>query len=177
MTLFEYLAIAFGLVFAQTALRLVGGLPSAFDRARSYWVHLCFVVTILVSTATAFWTFWSHSEVAWTLPGFFLALGIPGIMYFNAATLVPVDPGQVASWRDYYYESRVRLFGGITAWALLAAVDTTVNVGLPIDHPARIVQATTAVLGLIGLGSASPRIHGGLAVSIAAIALLTMTIV
>ena len=34
MTLFEYLAIAFGLLFSLTALRLIGGLPAALDRDR-----------------------------------------------------------------------------------------------------------------------------------------------
>ncbi len=32
MTLFEYLAIAFGLLFSMTALRLVGGLPVLWIR-------------------------------------------------------------------------------------------------------------------------------------------------
>jgi hypothetical protein len=40
MTLFEYLAIAFGLLFSMTALRLVGGLPAALDPDRRFWVHV-----------------------------------------------------------------------------------------------------------------------------------------
>jgi len=108
----------------------------------------------------------------WTLPRFFLALGIPGILYFIAATLIPEDPDEVASWRDHYYETRVQLFGGITAWAVIAAADATVNLGTPLDHPGRIVQAITAVLGIVGLGSSSPRVHSALAVSAVVVVLL-----
>ena len=80
MTLFEYLAIAFGLLFSLSALRLIGGLPAALDADRGYWVHRTLVVTLILHTAFAFWTSWSLSEVAWTLPRFFLALGVPGIL-------------------------------------------------------------------------------------------------
>ena len=36
MTLFEYLAIAFSLVFSFAAVRLVGGLPAALARGRGF---------------------------------------------------------------------------------------------------------------------------------------------
>ena len=40
MTLFEYLAIAFSLVFSFIAARLVAGLPHALDSSRRYFVYL-----------------------------------------------------------------------------------------------------------------------------------------
>ena len=31
-----------------------------------------------------FWVFWSYREVHWTFPKFFLALSVPGALYFVA---------------------------------------------------------------------------------------------
>jgi len=172
VTLFEYLAIAFGLLFSLSALRLIGGLPAALDGERGYWVHRTLVVTLLLHTAFAFWTSWSLSEVAWTLPRFFLALGIPGILYFNVATLIPADPPAVSSWREYYYEVRARFFVGVTAWMLVIAAGSFVNLGMPIAHPARVTQALFLSIGLIGMSSSRHRVHAGLAISWLVILLL-----
>ena len=172
MTLFEYLAIAFGLLFSLSVLRLIGGLPAALDRDRGYWVHQTLVVALLLLTAFAFWTSWSLSEVSWTFPRFFLALGLPGILYFNVATLIPADPPAISSWREYYYEVRVRFFVGLTVWMFVVAAGATVNLGMPLAHPARITQGLTLGIGLIGLSSSSPRVHAGLAISWVVILLL-----
>lgn len=172
MTLFEYLAIAFGLLFSMTALRLVGGLPAALDPDRRYWVHLALLIVLLVSSASGFWTFWSMSGVQWTFPRFALALGMPAVMYFNACALVPADPADVPSWRDYYFGVRTRLFAGVAAWAVVAAFGATVNLGMPIAHPARVVQALVAAIGLAGWSSSRARVHEGLAVLFAVVILL-----
>ncbi len=114
MTLFEYLAIAFSLVFSFTAIRLVGGLPFAFDGTRRYWIHLVVIGLQLGCVAGGFWGFWSYRDVVWSFPKFLLALSGPGVFYFLATTLVPESPSQVASWRDYYYSVRVPYFVGFS---------------------------------------------------------------
>lgn len=177
MTLFEYLAIAFGLLFSLTALRLIGGLPAALDRDRAYWVHVTLVVTMLVASASAFWTFWSLSDVDWTFPRFALTLGMPSVMYFNAAALVPADPNDVPEWKSYYFEVRKRFYGGVAVWALIAAAATTLNLGMPWNHPARITQIIVGTLGIVGVVSANPKVHAPLAIVFAALTLLVATTV
>ena len=100
MTLFEYLAIAFSLVFSFCGARLVSGLPHAVRQDRRYWVHLCFVVWQLFVTVFIFWVFWSFRNVNWNFPTFAIVLTSPGLVYFNACTLVPENPSSVESWRD-----------------------------------------------------------------------------
>ena len=113
MSLFEYLAIAFSLVFSFSAMRLVSGLPHALDPTRRYWVHVSLVFLQLLSTAGIFWGFWSYRDVEWTFPRFLLALASPVVVYFNACTLIPEASASVESWRTYYFAARKRYFMGI----------------------------------------------------------------
>lgn len=163
MTLFEYLAIAFSLVFSFAAMRLIGGLPHAVAPDRRYWVHLTFVFVQLFATVGVFWVFWSYRDVEWTLPRFLLLLCSPALIYFNACALVPEVPASIDSWRDYYFAVRTRYFAGILVWALVVILASTIVLELPLRHPARGVQAVFVAVGALGLLSRSPRIHAGIA--------------
>jgi hypothetical protein len=163
VTLFTYLAIAFSLVFSLAAVRLVGGLPSALAPARRSWVHVAFVFHELMRVAASFWVFWSYRDIAWSFGAYLLALVAPGLVYYLAATLVPEDPSHVLSWEDHYYEVRRRYFLGILGWTLALAATTTVLTGLPLLHPARVLQAAFAVFAITGAVSKSVRVHHALA--------------
>jgi len=165
VTLFEYLAIAFGLFYSVAALRILGGLPSAFREERRYWVHLTISFFTLMAIASSFWTFWSLREATWTYPGFLLALLLPGMLFYCAAILVPENPEDVDSWRDYYYATHRRLFVGYGIWGLAAAASATVNLGMPLLHPARVIHAIMPVVAAIGAGSSRHRVHAGLAIA------------
>jgi hypothetical protein len=162
MTLFEYLAIAFSLVFSFAGMRLVGGLPHAVQQGRRYWVHLSFVCFQLLATVMIFWLFWSFRTVEWNFPTFLLVLASPVLLYFNACTLVPESPSAVESWRDYYYSVRTRYFFGASCWVVAVAIISTVVLGLPFLHPARVVQASMVAAGVTGFLSSNERVHGGL---------------
>lgn len=177
MTLFEYLAIAFSLVLSFAAMRLIGGLPYALERTRRYSVHLGLLGLLLFNIAIVFWAFWSYREVTWTLPKFLLGLASPGTMYFLAATLVPENPGEVISWREYYYSVRVRFFVALIFQAFVVAVATTILIDLPLNHPLRLGQATILIIGVAGASTANPRVHAGIVIgSLLAAGILAATI-
>ena len=159
MTQFEYLAIAFSLVLSFSGLRLVGGLPHAVQPGRRYWIHLFFVCLQLVATVAIFWGFWSFRDVTWTLPAFMLILVNPGLIYYNACTLIPENPWAVESWHAYYYSVRRRYFVVFACWCLAAATITTVVFQMPLVHPVRAAQAAFFVVGVAGAVSASERVH------------------
>ena len=168
MTLFEYLAIAFSLVFSFTAMRLLAGLPSAAQPGRRYWVHLTFTCTHLALTIAVFWSFWSFRDATWSLPRFVLVLANPGLIYFNACALIPENASSVDSWRDYYFSVRRRFFVVAICWAAVAAGSTTVLLELPLFHPQRAGEAAVLLVGFVGAMSASERVHSGLALCIIA---------
>lgn len=163
MTLFEYLAVAFGLLYSLAALRILGGLPDGMVPHRRYVLHLVQMLSMLVLVATSFWTFWSLRDVEWTFRGFSLALLVPGLLFYCAAALVPENPGTVASWRDHYFAVHRRYFGGLALWGIAAGASATVNLGMEFNHPARIGHAAAVVLGLTGAVSANPRLHAVIA--------------
>ena len=162
MTLFEYLAIAFSLVYSLAALRLLGGLPAAMAPGRRSFLHLTSTLVMLGLVAISFWTFWSLREVEWTYPGFMLALLVPGGLYYCTAVLIPENPESVESWNDHYFSARRRLYAGFGAWALAAAASATVNLGMGFVHPARGVHIFAFTLGAVGASMDSERVHRGL---------------
>ncbi len=173
MTLFEYLAIAFSLVFSFSGMRLVGGLLHAVQQQRRYWIHLCFVFWQLMATVFGFWAFWSFRSVEWNFPTFVLVLVSPGLIYYNACALVPENPEAVESWRDYYYSVRKRYFAGVSCWAL-AALTISAVIGMPLADPARGVQAVFLAAALVGVSSANERVQAGIALCLLLLTLLVM---
>lgn len=163
MTLFEYLAIAFSLVFSFSAMRLVSGLPHALMADRRYWVHLVLVVVQLLSTAVVFWAFWSFRKVEWDFPSFMVALANPSLIYFNSCALMPESPASVESWRDYYYAVRLRYYLGVCSWCVVVAAGSVLVMGLPILHPTRFGQLTILAVAILGATSKKPRVHEGIA--------------
>jgi len=118
MTLFEYLA-------------LLAGLPYAAQPGRRYWVHLVHVCGVLVLAVNVFWIFWSYKDASWTLPKFWLVLANPGLMYFNACTLIPEHASAINEWRGYYYSVRQRYFIGVTVWVFLVSCAATFILEMP----------------------------------------------
>ena len=163
MTLFEYLAIAFGLVYSVAALRLLGGLPLAVAVSRRYWVHLALTFFQLLLIAASFWSLWALREVNWTFPRFLLALSIPALIYYCSAVLVPENPGEVTSWRVYYFDVRRRYFVGVALWALVGATNASVNLRLPLTHPSRAVHLAVLLASLVAMSSSRPGVHAVLA--------------
>lgn len=177
MTLFEYLAIAFSLVFSFSAKRLLAGLPFAIQPERRYWVHLTLTFTQLMATTAIFWIFWSFNGVIWTFPTFVIVLASPSLLYVNSCALIPQDPSLVESWRDYYYSVRRRYFVGAGLWALVVAGVGTLVLNVPWDHPTRAVQASILVAAVVGTISENPRVHAAIAACIVGLVLTAGLIV
>jgi hypothetical protein len=159
MTLFEYLAVAFSLVFSFSAMRLLAGLPHAIQPGRRYWIHVAVVSLLLLATVALFWNFWSFRHVTWTFPRFLLVLSNPGLIYYNACILIPENPSAVESWRTYYYSVHRRFFVVLTCWVLTSITIGTVVLQEPWVHPTRLVQAALLGFGVAGVVSASERVH------------------
>ena len=49
MTLFEYLAIAYGLLLSLSGVRLLNGLSHTMQASRRYWAHAIWVCLLLFS--------------------------------------------------------------------------------------------------------------------------------
>jgi hypothetical protein len=76
------------------------------------------------------------------------------------------------SWRDYYFAARRRWYAGFGFWGIAAAVSATVNFGMPLLHPARVVHATSMVVGAVGSMSSNPRVQAGIVTAVTALMIL-----
>ena len=175
MTTFEYLAIAYSMLFSVTALRLVGSLPHVFRRERRYGVHAATVVLLIFGTVLNFWTFLGYRGIEWTFARFLGLLAVPGTLYFMASMLVPDDPNLIESWKEHYYHRRVHYYSGMIGWSVIANVNTTFILGLPLTHPIRGVLLGLLAMGVCGLSSERTIVHK-IIVGIAAVLLLAFAL-
>jgi hypothetical protein len=164
MTLFEYLVAAFALLYSLAALRLIGGISVALAPSRRYWPHLLLTSSLLLQIAQGFWTFWSLREVHWNFPGFLVALFVVGTLCYLAAVIVPENAADIASWRAHYSAVRHRWYAGLGIFGVAMAMNATVNLGFPLVHPSRAIQAYALGLGVVGAVSSHERVHEVLAV-------------
>jgi hypothetical protein len=164
MTLFEYLVAAFSLLYSLAALRLIGGISVALTPSRRYWPHLLLTSSLLLQIAAGFWAFWSLRDVHWNFVGFLLALLVVGTLCYLAALLVPGNATDVQSWRAHYFAVRRRWYTGLGILAIAMAMNATVNLGFPLVHPSRAIQACALGLGIVGTVSSNDRVHEVLAV-------------
>jgi protein-S-isoprenylcysteine O-methyltransferase Ste14 len=177
MTLFEYLVAAFALLYSLAALRLIGGISVALAPSRRYWPHLLLTSSLLLEIAAGFWTFWSLRDVHWNFFGFLVALFVVGTLCYLAAVLVPENAAAVVSWRAHYSAVRHRWYAGLALFGVAMAANATVNLGFPLAHPSRVIQAYALGLGIIGAVSSRDRVHEVLAVLFAiGVAGLTFTL-
>jgi hypothetical protein len=116
----------------------------------------------LFSIVMMFWAFWSYRDVDWTLPRFLALVAQLGVLYFSATALVPEESGAVPSWRDHYYSVRSRYYAAVAATGALIALNTTLLLGMPIDHPGRLTQLAMVGFGLVGASTDEPRVHAAI---------------
>ena len=173
MNLFEYLSIAYSLVFSFAAIRLVAGLPHAVASTRRYYVHISHVFLILFATVTLFWGFWSFRDLQWNLFRFISLLAGPGLVYFLACTLIPDEPSSVSSWRHYFYSVRRPYFIGLCLWVLLQIMNTTLLLKMPVLHPFRVVQLLILAMGVVGSATDNPTIQRLIAIGSWVVAAIT----
>ena len=173
MNLFEYLSIAYSLVFSFAAIRLVAGLPHVIASTRRYYVHISHVLLMLFATVTLFWGFWSFRDLQWNLFRFMSLLAGPGVIYFLACTLIPDEPSSVSSWRCYFYSVRRQYFIGLCLWYVLQMTNTTILLKMPLVHPFRVVQLLIFTMGVVGSMTANPTIQRIIAIGSWIIAAIT----
>lgn len=164
MSLFEYLSIAFSLVFSFAAVRLVAGLPYALASTQRYYVHLSHLFLILFATIALFWAFWSLRDVNWNFFRFVLSLAGPGVTYFLACTLIPDEPSSVRSWRSYFYTVRRRYFVGLCLWSVCQMTNATVLLKMSLFHPFRVVHLLILAIGIVGAATDSPPMQRNIAI-------------
>jgi hypothetical protein len=88
-----------------------------------------------------------------------LVLSPLAILYVGASLVIPADAESVRSWRQHYFNIRVRFFALNLAYLVTNFLNTTVLLGQPIIHRRSILAAVLAGLFSVGVLSPRPQLH------------------
>ena len=163
MTIFEYLAAAHTLILTFALTRALSGVAIAIEPLRRSWLHLSWLGFIISNCLFAFWAMWGYIEVEWTLFRFIGLLTVPAFMYVFSSIMIPENPSEIESWRNYFFDNRVPIF--ITGALLFSAIALSNQLiqGVSPMHWLEITLYATIGFFLLGLASANARVHALLA--------------
>lgn len=157
--------------------RLLGGLRWTIDLHRVYWVHLLYVVNLLIITSLVWWSLWFQRNTTWSYLSFAYNLLIgPGIMYFLAVLLVPERPRRIKSWRNYFYRIHKIFYGALLALVLAALAGSLLITQTPLFHPTQGVIFLGLFLSLTGLISKNHTVHAMLALTMSALVVFSVVL-
>jgi len=165
MSHFEYISVAVSLVYSLILAKLLGALPAAIRRDRRYWLHLLWILNLILATVASWWRIWLYRETEWDPIAFFALLAIPSIIYLRASVLVSDAPREIYSWRAHYYGSRrpfflLQVVGGINFIAAPLVIS-----GELLPTESILGTSSVAILAIVAAYSTSPRLHAALAVA------------
>ncbi|WP_298237261.1 hypothetical protein [uncultured Algibacter sp.] len=160
MDLFNYISIAFSFVYTAAALRLLGGISSATNKQSRYLVHLLFIVIQLISIITSFWGAWALRDLeGWKLYKFLIVLMDGALYYFIATVLVPENPNEIKSWKDYYYKNKHKLYYAILTFLVYIQLNAYVLTDQKLFHPAQFFHLIGLFPIYFGLKSKNHKVH------------------
>lgn len=164
MELFNYLTIALSLLYTAAVLRVIGGISAASNKENRYFVHLILIAVSILSIVFSFWTSWAMKETQWTLPKFLLSLIDPALAYFIATVLIPENPNEIKSWKEYYYKNKHKYFIATLIYLIYIQFHGTILFNQPVLHIGKVAALIGLVPIYLGLKSSNHKIHAGIAV-------------
>ena len=164
MSQFEFVSVAFALIYALAVGRLLTGLAVGLERGRRYPLHAVWVAALLLVCVVQWWTFWRARDVEWSAFRFLWTLTAPSLMYVKAIVLIGLEPLRIESYRDRFFDRRAVFFALLFCDAIALGLGPWVLGLVPwlSAAPAHPGAAGLAVLSITGLVFSSPAVHAGI---------------
>jgi hypothetical protein len=113
--IFTHVRIVMGMALGLGITRLLTGTAQFVQhpqRRRVYWVHLGWVLFMLVSLSHFWWwEFWLHAVAVWTYEFYFFLIAYTVLLYFLCALLFPDDVDEYGGYEEYFISRRKWFFG------------------------------------------------------------------
>jgi len=162
--LFDYLTIFLTLLYTAAVLRVIGGISAASNKENRYSVHLILISVSFLSIVFSFWTSWGMKETDWTLPKLLFALVDPAIAYFIATVLIPENPNEIKSWKEYYYKNKNKYFIATLIYIIYIQFHGTILFNQPIFHISKLAALIALIPIIFGLQSSNHKVHLSIAI-------------
>lgn len=173
--LYLHIRVVLGILLGLGITKLLSGITLLIEKPTRYrwsWLHMSWVVWVLLSIVTFWWWEAGLTQVRhWTFGTYLFVIAYASLYYVLATFLFPGDVGEHGSYEGYLMHRRGAFFGLIAAITLIDLVDTAIK-GNSRWHLLGEAYAIHAVLmlliALIGWRAKNPRVQ----VLLAGIALL-----
>ena len=113
--IFPHIRIVMGIALGLGITRLLTGTAQFVQhpqRQRVYWVHLGWVLFMLVSLSHFWWwEFWLEAITDWTYEIYFFLITYTILLYFLCALLFPDNVDEYGGYEEYFLSRRKWFFG------------------------------------------------------------------
>src|SRR5687767_12654865 len=152
---YQHVVVVMSIVLGLSVTQLLNGLAQLYrtrNRVRPYWLHTAWVVVLIFYSLLLWWLFWNYRSIEeWSFFRFVVYLSPMIVFYFLTSIVIP-DPSETpASYKEYYFSSRVGLFGTFALQIVLAHTAGVVVRGLPLMDPSNLFRLATVLLLLIAM--------------------------
>src|SRR5947207_14870270 len=116
MSAFEYLSVLISIILALGMTRVLGGVGEmlqARSRRHIYWVHIVWIVNLVLYLVVACWIFYRwRNQQPWTFFLFIFVLISPTILYLASLLLFPREGDVVLAvdYKTHYYANHRAFF-------------------------------------------------------------------
>ncbi|WP_315833447.1 hypothetical protein [Bradyrhizobium prioriisuperbiae] len=169
--IFLHVRIIMGVVVALSIARLLSGASRFIQHpsgAKLSWIHLGWVVFMLVSLVHFWWwEFWLSAIKQWTFEIYLVLFGYTIVLYLLCTLLFPDDIKEYRGYDDYFFSRRKWFFGLLALTFVFDLADTLVKGVGHIDRfGVEYVARGAAYFTLCGIAMITPnrRFHAVLVI-------------
>jgi hypothetical protein len=171
MHMFEYVIVLISIVIGLAVTHLMQGIAGLIQnpsRARIWWVHLVWVVYMIVSIV--FWWWWEFNLQnirTWTFPIYLFVIFYAFYLYLICAVLFPLRLDGHEGYKQYFLARRRWFFGLLIGWSVIDVIDTWIkgpDYFAVAGRDAIIFNAVLALTAIIGMTVRRPAVQAILAI-------------
>ena len=172
MEMFEYVAVLTSIIIGLGIAQLLQGFTRQIqdpEQGEVYWVHLCWVIYMFLTTVLWWWWEFRLGGVdEWTFSLYMFVLIYAVLIYLSCAFLFPTRFSDYGGTKTYFYSKRAWFFGILVvvnfvdlADTLLKGVDHFKSLG--VEYP--VATTIKIILALVAVFSQNRKYHAVIAIA------------
>lgn len=163
---FEFVSVFYSVVLGVAVAQLMTGVARLVEqrhRVRTYWVHTVWVIVLLLTDATNWWSLWDLRDArSWHVGAFLLLIALTAVIFVMTVLLFPREPdsSDAIDLRAHYYANSAVFLRATAAACALSVVCNWIF--YPVDtwlDPWLSIPGAIVVLALLVALTRRPVLH------------------